>query len=93
MNETVPRDVLVLENPSDDARMGSMICTNLTRTLEQWQRSVGENLRNTNNNENNIQFGNLGIISSMIQERKNAATQHFSRWVIILILLKALCNS
>ncbi len=35
LNETVPRDVLVLDNPSDDARMGSMICANLTRTLEQ----------------------------------------------------------
>jgi hypothetical protein len=74
LNDIAPRDVLELEKPSISARMGSMICTNLTRTLTEWQRSFGTNRVN---NENGIRFGNLDIISSMIQERKIAATQQF----------------
>ena len=75
MNDTAPRDALELDKPSISARMGSMICTNLTRTLTEWQRSFGTNRVNS---ENGIQFGNLDLIfSKRIQDRNNAATGRF----------------
>ncbi len=84
LNDTAPGDVLELEKPSISARMGSMICTNLTRTLTEWQRPFGTNWVN---NENGIQFGNLDIIfSKRIQDMIRQLLDDFWRWVSTRIL-------